>query len=331
MHRIYQNSFLIVVFFLSTQHLFAQNDSSSLKTDTVPVSINPALQDIFNSKASKVYTIAGITVLGSKSYDANLIISITGMAVGDKVQLPGSDVFSKAITKLWKQNLVSEVQINLTRLEESNLYVEIQLTERPRLLSFTFSGIKKGEKDDLEKKVELTKDRVLTENMKLSAVEVIRKFYYDKGFRNVQIEMKEEVLTGVNNAVALHFRIKKGNKVKINSINFTGNETIPDQKLKKQMKGTKEMGRFTLFPEKVISPYGDSTKPPTFKQYLNTASFLSPTRTGTYIEPYFRPKFFNGSKFSDKKYAEDKEKVLDYYNSQGFRDAQIVADTSFTN
>lgn len=332
MHRIYQNFFLIVAFSLSSPHLFAQVDpavSTNPKADTVPVSINPALLEIFNTKVAKTYTIAGITVVGTRSYDANLIISISGMAVGDKVQLPGSDVFSKAIMKLWRQNLVSDVAINLTRLEDTKLYVEIELTERPRLLDFTFTGVKKGEKDDLEKKVGLSKDKVLTENMKLSAVEAIRKFYYEKGFRNVQIDMTERTLTGVNNAVALDFKIKKGNKVRINSINFTGNESVADQKLKKQMKGTKEMTRITLFPERVVSPYGDSTKPLTFKQYLNSVSFLSPTRTGTYTEPYFRPKFFGGSKFNEIKYTEDKDKVLGYYNSLGFRDAQIVADTVF--
>ncbi len=324
MHRIYQNFFFLTVLFFSGQHVYAQ-----VIADTTPVSINPALQEILEARTAKTYTIAGITVVGSKAYDHNLIISISGMAVGDKVQIPGTDLFSKAIAKLWKQSLVSDVQINFTRLEESNLYIEIELTERPRLLDFTFTGIKKGEKDDLEKKVELAKDRVLTENMRLSAVEAIRKFYFDKGYRNVQIEMVEQPVTGVSNAVVINFKINKGNKVRINSINFTGNETVTDQKLKKQMKGTKEMTRFTLFPDKVISPYGDSSKQLSFKQYLNTVSFLSPTRTGMFIDPYFRPKFFNGSKFSEKKYSEDKERVLGYYNSQGFRDAQIVADTQF--
>ena len=324
MYRIYQNFLLLTVLFFSGQHLYAQ-----VLADTTPVSINPALTEILEARTPKTFTIAGITVVGSKAYDHNLIISISGMAIGDKVQIPGTDLFSKAIAKLWKQSLVSDVQINFTKLEESNLYIEIELTERPRLLDFTFTGIKKGEKDDLEKKVELAKDRVLTENMRLSAVEAIRKFYFDKGYRNVKIEMVEQPVTGVSNAVVINFKIDKGNKVRINSVNFTGNETVADQKLKKQMKGTKEMTRFTLFPEKVISPYGDSSKQLSFKQYLNTVSFLSPTRTGMYIDPYFRPKFFNGSKFSDNKYAEDKERVLEYYNSQGFRDAQIVADTQF--
>lgn len=324
MRRIYQNFFLISLALISCQQLTAQ-----VLNDTTPVSVNPALLEILESRTPRTYTIAGITVTGSRSYDQNLIVSITGLAVGDKVQLPGSDAFGKAITKLWRQSLVSDVQIYLTRLEESNLYIEIELTERPRLLDFAFYGIRKGEKDDLEKKVDLAKDRVLTENMRLSAVEAIRKYYYDKGYRNVKIDMNEKVMTGVNNAVRIDFYIDKGSKVKINSINFTGNESIADQKLKKQMKGTKEMTRITLYPERVVSPYGDSAQNISFRQYLKTVGFMSPTRTGSYIYPYFRPKFFASSKFNETKYAEDKDKLLEYYNARGFRDAQIVADTQF--
>ncbi len=43
--------------------------------------------------------------------------------------------------------------------------------------------------------------------------------------------------------------------------------------------------------------------------------------------PYVRLKLSSG-KFSDKKYTEDKESVLDYYNSQGYRDVVIVGDTA---
>lgn len=322
MQRIYQNTFLIILLFSTSQQLFAQNDS-------VPVSVNPTLQEIFNTKYPKQYTIAGITVTGSKAFDLNLIISISGLAVGDVVQIPGTDVFSKAIIKLWKQSLVSDVQVYFTKLEGSNLYVEIELTERPRLLDYKFVGIKKGEKDDLETKIGLSKDRVLTENMKLSAVEAIRKFYFDKGYRNILIDLREEPVAGVSNAVKITFFITKGNKVRINSLNFTGNEEIPDNKLKKQMKGTKEMTRISLFPEKIVSPYGDTARSERFRQYLNEMGYLSPSKTKEYFDPYFRFKFFNGSKFNETKYVEDKARLLEYYNANGFRDAVLVADTQF--
>lgn len=325
MHRIYQNAFLIAVLFLLSQHLYAQSDT------TTPVSVDPLLQDIFSTKVPKQYRIAGITVSGSKSFDQNLIISISGLAVGDKIQIPGTDVFSKAIAKLWKQSLVSDAQINLTKLQGSDLYVEIELKERPRLLDFKITGVKKGQRDELETKSGLVKDRVLTENMKLSAVEAMRKFYYDKGYRNVQINMTEAPVEGTNNVVTLVFHVNKGNKVKVNSINFTGNVTQPDLKLKKQMKGTKEMTRLTLFPDKIVSPYSDSTNNTSFKEYIKDASFLSVSKTKDYIDPYFRFKLFSGAKFNEEKYAGDKEKILEYYNSQGYRDAMIVADTTMSD
>ena len=315
--------FLAVVCFFS-HNLWAQND-------TIPVSVNPALQEIFTAKYPKSYTIGGITVTGTKAFDPSLIISISGMAIGDKVQLPGSDVFGKGISKLWKQNLVSKVDIFITRLEDQNIFIEISIEERPRLIDFNFIGIKKGEKDDLEGKVGLAKDRVLTENMRLSAVEVIRKFFYDKGYRSVSIQVQQDSIIGLSNGLSLTFIIDKGSKVKINSLNFSGNEFVEESKLKKQMKGTKEMARLTLYPDVPVSPYGDTSKGLSFRNYLNDKGMFYPSMTMNLLDPYFRPKFFSASKFTETKYSEDKDKVIDYYNGQGLRDAVIVSDTQILN
>ena len=292
MQRIYKGIFIITTLIISSQFVWAQD----------PVSVNPELERIFESKIPKEYTIAEITVTGSKAFDANLIVSISGMAVGDKVTIPGTDVFGKAITKLWRQSLISDIEILLTKLEGTNLFVEFVITERPRLASLKIVGIKKGEKDDLEPKLALVKDRVLTENMKLSAIEAIRKFYYGKAYRNVEIQLKEEPVAALNNSVALTFTIKKGKKVKVNSVNFSGNESIADQKLKKQMKGTKEMNRITLFPVVVKNPFGDTAGRPAFKDYIKDVGFMSITKTRDYVDPYFRIRGFSGAKFNEEKY-----------------------------
>ncbi|MBK7884574.1 MAG: outer membrane protein assembly factor [Chitinophagaceae bacterium] len=325
MHSIYKGILFIAVILTSAYTAVAQ-------TDTIPpLSIDPALQEIYQSRIPKEYTIADIVVRGTQAFDPNLITSISGLAIGDKIQIPGTDAFTKAITKLWKQNLISDVKIYLTRLVGQDVYVLIEITERPRLAEFKFEGVKKGERDDLEGKVGLSKDRVVTENMKRSAVEIIDKFYSEKGYRNVQIDVKEDTVAGLNNAVSLTFTIDKGNKVKVSSVNFSGNENVQENKLKKQMKGTKEMTRITLFPPKVNSPYGDTIIPPSFKEYIQDAGFLSISKTKTYIDPYFRFKLFSSAKFNEAKYTEDKDNVLQYYNAQGFRDAVIVADTQTIN
>lgn len=323
MRRIYFGFFTLLLSLISF-------DSSAQKDSIPSVSVNPALLEIFNSKYPKTFTIAGINVKGTQSFDPGLIISISGLAVGDKIQIPGTDVFGKAISKLWKQNLVSKVDISISKLEESNIYVDIDVIERARLIDYKFIGIKKGEKDDLETKIGLTKDRVVSENMKLSATEAIKKFYFEKGYRNVSINLEEEQVLGTSHGVSLTFNIKKGNKVKINSINFSGNETVDDTRLKKQMKGSKEMSRFTFYPQTPFRPYGDTSSGYTFKQYLKEGGYFYPTKTIELIDPYFRVKF-SGSKFNEKKYEDDKEKVLAYLNGQGLRDAVIVADTLMTN
>ena len=321
MQRIYKVILIITTLLLSNQLIWAQND-------TTPVSVNPALIEIFSSKIPKEYNIAGITVIGSKAFDANLIISISGLAVGDKLTIPGTDVFGKAISKLWRQNLISDIIISLTKLEDKDLYIAFTITERPRLASFKFEGIKKGEKDDLEPKVALANDMVVTENMKLSAIEAIRKFYYGKGFRNVDIQLREESSATLNNSVSIIFVIKKGKKVKVNSINFSGNKGLDAQKLKKKMKGTKEMNRITLFPIEVKNPFGDTISRPSFKNYISDVGFMSISKTRDFVDPYFRVRGFSGAKFNEIKYIEDKESVLNFYNSRGYRDAVILNDTS---
>lgn len=299
--------------------------------DTTPTSVNVDLEQIFDAKTPKEYTIGDIKVTGARSFDPGLIISISGLAVGDKVMLPGADNFSHAITNLWKQNLISDVEIFFTKLVDKNLSVEINVTERPRLSSFKFKGIKKGEADELDPKTGLVKGRVVTENMKRTAVDNIKKFYIDKGFRNTQVEVSEQKDPANANAIIIVFNVAKNGKVKINEINFAGNDNVADARLKKKMKGTKEMTRITLFPPVNNMPYTGKSDQLTFKQYVRDYGFLSGSKTKELIDPYFRFKPLSTSKFNETKYKEDKLKVIDYYNALGYRDANVVADTQYYN
>ena len=116
--------------------------------------------------------------------------------------------------------------------------------------------------------------------------------------------------------------VDKGEKVKVNDINFFGNETVTDLKLKKQLKGTKEVSRFTLYPKKDSTLFGENPRM-TFKQYMRDKGFLSISKTKNFLDPWFRFKLFSSAKFNEKKFEEDKERIIEYYNSIGYRDAII--------
>lgn len=360
MHNVYKILFLVVVAVTAKTNTSAQvvtdtsrvlanpsdstvvPDTTSLLqksvsnfNDTVPVSsVNVELENIFNAKAPTEYIISDIKVTGTKSFDPNLIISISGMAVGDKVMIPGGDNFSKAINNLWKQGLIADAEVYFTNLSGKNLSIELNITDRPTLTSFKFRGISKTEADEITTKLGLAKGRQtrVTENLKKSSSAVIKKFYVEKGFRNVEVEVQESKDNKATNGVNIMFIVNKNGKVKVNDIYFAGNESVPDLKLKKQMKGTKEKSRFTLFPSDNGNVF-DSSKGNklTFSEYLRTNGYLIPSKTKELLDPYVRFKFLSSAKFNDKKYLEDKQNILNYYNSLGFRDAVIENDTTYND
>jgi outer membrane protein insertion porin family len=311
-------SFVLV---LSVQ---AQGDTSK------PTSVDPNLINIERSKIPKEYIIAGVNISGIHHLDTAIVLSISGIQVGDKVTIPGTDLFAKSIQNLWRQKFFSNVQIYYTRVEGERLWVEINVTERPRLGNFKFTGATKSEEDELRGKMGLTKQVIITENMRRNIVEVGTKYYRDKGFQNVQILIDEKPDPAYNNSNFMTIHVEKGNKVRIDEVNIFGNDHVDEQKIKKQLKNTKEMSRLTFFPSTVPSPYGAKTKL-SFRDYIKDWGFLSVSKTRQVLDPYFRFKLFSSAKFNPVKYEEDKEKIIKYYNSLGYRDAQILEDTVMTN
>jgi len=299
---------------------------SAQQRDTlpVPVTTQPDLPAALGNPQQ--YEIAEIAVTGTQFLDKALLISLSGLNVGDKVVYPGGDQFAKAIQTLWGQRLFANVAIYVTKIEDGKIWLEINLTERPRLANFIFRGIKKSEAEDMAKKSGLRKGSVITESMKQNTIAVIRKNYEEKGFRNVVTTVTERKDTSQVNAADVIFTVSKGGKVKINDINIVDNSNISDSKIKKKMKGTRERTRFTLHPDKE-QVYQDTSH--VQSDYWSSFGFLVPSRTLEELDPYFRFKLFTSAKFNETKYAEDKEKVISYYNSQGYRDAQIVNDTTY--
>ncbi len=277
--------------------------------------------------APETYTIGGVTIAGSRFLDEELLISISGLQAGDKITLPYDQKISKAIQNMWKQNLFSDVSINEVRRQGDKIFLEIAITERPRLSKFNFKGIKEAEAKELKEKVGLVRSRVVTEAMKKNATENIKKFYIDKGNMSVDVRVSEKEDTSLLNMVMLTFNIDKGPKVKINQINIFGNENAQTLKLKRVMKGSKEMARISLHKVKTQSPYG--TVENDFQSYLKHQGYLSVSKTATLIDPYFRYKVFSASKFKQKSFEEDQDKIIDFYNSIGYRDASIEKDTFY--
>lgn len=307
--------------------------SSTCFAQEVPVKdsvsqINVKLQNLFSQRIISKYKIRSIKVVGNEFFDESLLLSLSTLNVGDEVQIPGGDNFSKAIRKLMDQNYFSDVSIYITDLKDKDIDVEIDVVERPRLSRFNLIGVKKTERDELSGKTGLTPNRVITENMKITAIEGIKKFYAEKGFQDASVVIKEQKDASRKNNIILDFVVDRGPKVRINNINFGGNK-IDEVKLKKSLKEIHEKSRMTLYPLN-DKPVIVKTNPYTFDEYLKEKGYLTFTKTRKILNPYLRIKL-SGSKFNPKKYDDAKENLLDYYNALGYRDAMIEKDTVYHN
>ena len=97
---------------------------------------------IIYSGTPKRYEIADIQVEGVKNYEDYALISLSGLAVGQEIDIPGTQI-TDAINRYWKHGLFSNVKITAEKIEGSKIWLKIALAQRPRISEINYNGIKK--------------------------------------------------------------------------------------------------------------------------------------------------------------------------------------------
>ncbi len=244
--------------------------------------------EIDYNRTPKQYYISQITVDGVKNYDERLLIGLSGLAEGEKIEIPGEEI-TKAVKRYWRNGLFSNVAISVDSLVGDSAYLHIQLTQRPRISQINFNGVRKNERDDLKEKMGLIKDSQLTPNMIDRAKILAQRYFSEKGYKNAVINILQRDDAGAPDKMIVDVNVEKKDKVKINHIYITGNEHLSTKKIK-----------------------GNIIKPGVLKKIFEKNSMAG---------------WFRSRKFVDTKYKEAKENLLAKYGELGYRDAIIVADS----
>ncbi len=282
--------------------------------------------DGLNYANPKEYIIGGIDVAGLKVLDKNAIISLTGLKVGDKVKIPG-DAVANAVRKLWKHGLVGDVSIEVERIEGQNVFLIIRLAERPRLSDFYFTGISKGRQSNLKEDLNLIKGKIVTDAMIRNAETSVKKHFVKKGFLNTVVKITQVSDTLSRGNIRLKIDVDLKQKVRIHEIAFEGNDNVSGTVLKRKMKKTHEYPRLTL--HRAAAKFIFGLRPSDFKTYQrdSTNDGMSWRPVKEFLNQHVKLNVFNGSKFIQSDFDDDKQKIIDYYNSIGYRDAEILSDT----
>ncbi len=257
--------------------------SSLLAQDKI---INP---DISYAGTPRSCEIGGIAVKGVEGYEDYVLAGLSGLTVGQEIELPGSQI-TEAVKRYWRNGLFSRVQITADSIVGNKVYLCIHLGLRPRIKNINYNGIKKAEREDMEAKLGMVKGMSLTRNIIDRAKILAKKYFDDKGYKNADIDIvQHEDATG---QVTLDVNIDKKAKMKVRHLIFEGNEKLTNKKIKGSLFGKGAFGK------------------------IHEAGKLA--------------NFFKAKKFTDERYKEAKQALIDKYNELGFRDATIVEDSVYT-
>ncbi|MBQ7462500.1 MAG: outer membrane protein assembly factor BamA [Bacteroidaceae bacterium] len=244
--------------------------------------------EIDYSRTPRQYYIGQITIDGVKNYDDRLLIGLSGLAEGQRIEIPGEEI-TQAVKRYWRNGLFSNVAISVDSLVGDSAYLHIQLTQRPRISEVNYYGVRKNEKDDLKEKMGLVKDNQLTPNMVDRAKILAQRYFSEKGYKNAEINIVQREDAGSPDKIIVDVNVERKDKVKINHIYITGNKSLSTRKIK-----------------------GNVIKPGVLKKIHEKHSMAG---------------WFRSKKYVEAKYKEAKENLLVKYGEMGYRDAIIVADS----
>ena len=191
------------------------------------------------------YTIDEIKVTGLKTFNEQTVVTYTGLFQGQNIRIPGEEI-SQVINKLWKLELFSDINFYVTNIVGDRASIEINIVELPSLSDYKITGLKKSKAETIETDIEIKKGQKITENFIETTKNYIVNKYRKNGFLNTKVNINTIPDTLGLNSERMVISVDLGERVKINSINFSGNELFKSKKLKKQMKNTKTklLGRF---------------------------------------------------------------------------------------
>ncbi|MFY0600366.1 MAG: outer membrane protein assembly factor BamA [Cyclobacteriaceae bacterium] len=281
-----------------------------------------------NYSSPKEFEIADIEVKGVEFLDNNALISLSGLRVGDKIKIPGENI-SSAIKKLWKQGIIGNVSIYANKVEDNKVWLTIELTERPRLTKYEFTGVNKSQEGELKDKIDLVRGKVLTDVVIKNTELAVFKYFEGKGYLNAKVKTRRVKDTLISNSVNIVIDVDKQHKVKIKNINFYGEKHFHTGKLRGKLKKTGQGPRFTIVKD-LVEKSISLLNPKNFGSFAVRRKEVDNKSFREYLSEHVYLNVFKGNKYVKSDYKEDKDLLIAFYNSKGYRDAEIVTDSIYT-
>ncbi|MCB9681576.1 MAG: outer membrane protein assembly factor BamA [Alphaproteobacteria bacterium] len=180
--------------------------------------------------------IAEVVVRGTRWIEEAAVLARIGLHPGEELT---PDKVRRDLKSVYGTGFFQDVQILLEPRSDGRVRVVFQVVEKPAVVDVRIEGNKKIETEDLNELIDVKSFGVLNEAKVQETVGLLRDKYVEKGF--YLAEITPEIRPSGENRVEVVFKIVENRKVRVQRVEFTGNDHVPSRKIKKYMR-TKEGG-----------------------------------------------------------------------------------------
>lgn len=295
--------------------------------------------------------IHSVKIVGNELTSESMIRYSAGLNVGDVIT---HGDFSRAVKRLWQLGLFSDIQIELLAETDDGLDVAIIVEENFILNKVKYQGNKKIKDKKFDEELGLRKGMRIRSALPTESITKIKDLYAEDGYLLTEVDFQLEVPDDSEDPDE-----KKNKKRKIKKI--TKKSDQKDRMRDRTDLRHNEDGNGKEFQHEIDLLTEDETQFE-FQEDLETTDDVKKEKTRNLVftikenqkvklreieiegnEQFsdFRLRrklaetkmqrwyLFWRSYFDEKKFEEDKLKLIDFYHNEGYRDAAIVTDSIF--
>ena len=196
-------------------------------------------------------TIEKIEVRGLRRMTSDAFVFASGLKAGQPYD---EEEVRRAFRRLWDRGLFSDLKADVEDGTTGKVIV-FTAAERAIIVSIDYDEVKAITKTNIEdrfkeRKLELSVGKPLDRRLIHRAEETIRDLLGEKGYLDATVHA--EVRSPTDSTRSVKFSIRQGPRTRIKKIEFVGNSTFSDRKLRKTMKLTKEYSWLTAMSGKAV-------------------------------------------------------------------------------
>ena len=190
--------------------------------------------DTTKSSVDPMFIIKKISFEGVKTVSEDMLRTLIQTQVGGEVS---QELLTQDLKSLYKDTgFFADAKVDTEPAEGGGLEIIYKVVENPKISGINIIGNENLDTGKLKNEITLRPDEIYSDRRRWESERALRKLYHEKGYYLVGIQTHLDNNEEETHTVQITFEVNEGPRVRIEEINFIGNDLISANTLRKKLK-----------------------------------------------------------------------------------------------